>query len=505
MHEIDLRSLLVDHADRNGSPFIDREAFFKELSTQALYRAQKDRKWEVWTEHPREKFDSELNALIKAGICSIQKNSGIVYVYMPLFFVERIRALWLDIENQEKFCFPNDSNLKVAPPKELLHTFVCEDLIKQLREPQKGDLPIIMITFSSGMGHTYILSSFTESRLLDAAVAKMRVFLRGSENKTQCLGRIRGVLPDNAMQTGLVIETILKNPISCVTMMRDGDASSFEIWNRICQFVKDTVRPENTQMSDADRAARQGAEIIDVYRRFFQELAEERYERENILRDIYDHMTDPPYFWTFNMIYRIHTIKGKPAIELIHHDEINNYILKRSYDTGDSFVQPPLLVFYDEFKEKCFARKETVFPGFSALIASSRKAVSDMLHKRWYRILRGYNIEAAMKSDLMFETLLIKVLKRVKPFVLILYQDTKLILLRKEFSAQESVSEHEKFFRGVDLKPLALLYNLDRKSIMQDVKLSLPFWYSISILFSIIRFFKGRSEMLAGDDIDADS
>ncbi|MDR2467984.1 MAG: hypothetical protein LBD22_03395 [Spirochaetaceae bacterium] len=492
MTEIDLKTILINYSDCNNSAYIERDAFFKELTTQALYKSQKDRKWEVWTKRARERFDAELNMLIESGDCSIQKNNGAEYIYMPSFFIERVRSVWSTIEDQEKNIFPGDKKIKIDPPPELLRPVSDHDFIKLLRNPQHEDLPIIQLNFSGNLGSTYFLASFIESRLLDAAISKVRVCLLSKDNRGYCLTRIRSIFPDRFMQANIILDLIVKNPIGCITHMRSGNDGSFLVWIKLCEFIKELYQTDTTAPTEADFAVLQGATIIEVYNNYYSELAAKENEKENLLAELYTKLNDPPYFWTFTEIYKIVGKNGKPVIESIPHEAITDYILKRTYDTGNSAALPPLLVFYDEFKEKCFAKKETVLSAFSALITTSRKTVADKIRTRWFKILKQYRIDNAMRSDMMFETLLIRVIKQIRPFVIILYQDTKLRLLRKEFSSDAAdAAFNDKFFMGSELKSLTALYEIDRRNIMKDVKLSLPFWYSMPLLVALIRFFKG--------------
>ncbi|MDR2509784.1 MAG: hypothetical protein LBC77_03970 [Spirochaetaceae bacterium] len=501
MTETDLQFLLIDYADRNSTAFIERDVFFKELASQALYKAQKDRRWEVWTKRPREKFDIELSALIESGVCSVQKNGGIEYLYMPSFFVERVRSAWEKIDQQVSNIFPSEKKIKISTPPDIIKIYSTTDFIKLLRDPQTSDLPLIQLNFTKTLGSTIMLASFSEARLLDAALSKIRRALMIKEIRGFCLKRMRSVFPDRFMQANTIIDLIVKNPIGCTIYLRGGDENAFMIWIKLCEFIKESAQSETTPPTEADFAVQQAAEIIGVYNSFYRSIAAEKNEKENRLLEMYEHISEPPYFWTLTDIYKITGKNGKPVIDSIRHEEISDFILKRTYDTGDSIVQPPLLVFYDEYKEKCFAKKELVFTAFGALITASRKEIAEAIRRRWHKIIRDYSMEAAMKSDMAFETLLIKEVKSIKPFVLILHQDTKLRLLRKEFSANDNTRDSiEKYFHGGELKSLTALYALNRKNILTDIKLGLPFWYSIPLLVAIIRIFRGQTRDICDDD-----
>lgn len=492
MNDTDLQAILAEYADRNGTPYIESQAFYKDLAQHALHRAQKDRSWEVWTKRPREKFESDLKALVVSGVCSIQNTSGKEFIYLPEFFVARVRFAWTNIEKQEKNIFPSEKQIKFSPPADVLKHITEKEIVKFLREDHASDIPIIKYTFANNLGSTFFLAAFSESRLLDAAISKMRLFLVSKDNRGFCLTRIRSVFPDRFMQANTIMDLIVKNPIGCIKYMRDGNEDAFIMWIKLCEFINEMCGSETTPPTEADIAVRQSTEFIKAYNNYYRELAADKGEKESLLDDLYTRLSAPPYFWKFTDIYKVQVKNNKPIIESVKHEVISEYILKHTHDADDSIALPPLVIFYDEFKEKRFIKKEVVFTAFNALISDSRKEIMSYIHKRWYKIMKKYGSEPAMKNDLAFEALLIKVIKQLKPFVTILHQDAKLRLLQKEFAAPGS--EYSKMFLNGDIKQLGELYNIDRRHIIKDVQLSLPVWHSIPVLIGIIRFFKGKQE-----------
>ncbi|MDR0526346.1 MAG: hypothetical protein LBG79_00795 [Spirochaetaceae bacterium] len=499
MLDTDLQAILLDYAERNGTAFIDRDILFKELSSHALYKAQKDRSWEVWTKRPREKFETDLKMLIASEICSIQKEGGHENIYFPQFFVERIRTAWKDIEKQEKNIFPNDKTIRFNPSADVILATNEKEFVNLLRETPEDDIPIIKYSFSNSLGATYLLASFLESRLLDASIAKLRMFLINKDNRGFCLTRIRSVFPDRFMQANTIMDLIVKNPIGCITFMRNGDEDAFIMWIKLCEFINEMCGSDKTPPTESDIAVRQSTEFIKAYNSYYRELAAQKNEKEYMLNDLYSKLSDPPFFWKFTDIYKIPLKSGRPAIESIKHEIISEYILKRTYDSGETNFLPPLIVFYDEFKEKYFIKKEVVFAAFNELVHSSRQEIRAYITKRWYKLIKNYSPEPAIKNDSSFEIMLNAVIKKIKPFVVILYQDVKLRLLQKEFAAAPD-SEYNKIFNGGELKTLSELYNLDRRGILKDVMLSLPFWYSVPILSFFCRIFSKKNPRKIQDD-----
>jgi hypothetical protein len=74
---------------------------------------------------------------------------------------------------------------------------------------------------------------------------------------------------------------------------------------------------------------------------------------------------------------------------------------------------------------------------------------------------------------------------------MMLLEDKKLFLLQEELVVSQGGIDINKVYQANGtLTPLPALLMVNRKDILTDVKIMLPFWYSIPVISSIIAFFK---------------
>jgi hypothetical protein len=72
-----------------------------------------------------------------------------------------------------------------------------------------------------------------------------------------------------------------------------------------------------------------------------------------------------------------------------------------------------------------------------------------------------------------------------------LLDDKRLFLLQEELVASQGGIDSTKVYQANGtLTPLPALFIVNRKDLLIDVKIMLPFWYSIPVISSIIAFFK---------------
>ncbi|MCL2318527.1 MAG: hypothetical protein FWC45_00455, partial [Treponema sp.] len=113
---------------------------------------------------------------------------------------------------------------------------------------------------------------------------------------------------------------------------------------------------------------------------------------------------------------------------------------------------------------------------------------------QWRRLLTQYQSEPAMNNDGEFEKLLAKLTRRMCPVLANLFDDPKLLLINDEIERKQSgTSAAGKLFSNGQLLSYATLYFVARKEMLLDIKLGLPFWYSMPIVTALIAFFKNLS------------
>jgi hypothetical protein len=93
-----------------------------------------------------------------------------------------------------------------------------------------------------------------------------------------------------------------------------------------------------------------------------------------------------------------------------------------------------------------------------------------------------------MENDEAFEKLLSKFMHKLCPMLLILLSDPKLLLVYEE--TEQNGNPPARLFSKGQLLPFSSLLLIKRKEILADLKLTLPFWYSMPVFTAIVAFFK---------------
>jgi hypothetical protein len=95
-----------------------------------------------------------------------------------------------------------------------------------------------------------------------------------------------------------------------------------------------------------------------------------------------------------------------------------------------------------------------------------------------------------MESDPEFDRLLANLSATMNPLLATFLADRKLPWVYDELErTQKVIPPASRIFERGKLIPYSLLFLIKRKDMLFDAKMSLPFWYSIPIIKSIIAFF----------------
>jgi hypothetical protein len=185
---------------------------------------------------------------------------------------------------------------------------------------------------------------------------------------------------------------------------------------------------------------------------------------------------------------------GRPLMDFYDQKTLDEFLaLRASFNSiiGAGKQLPPLLIFRNRFDEQVFVSKTKVFPMITRMLGEARPQIKKAINNRWTKFVRKFSSEPAMENDRDFERLVTNYASQLAPALMMFLDDKKLFLLQEELAAsQGGISINKVYQANGTLTPLSALLMINRKDLLTDVKIMLPFWYSIPVISSIIAFFK---------------
>jgi hypothetical protein len=513
----DLYPILKAYANKKNSPYINIEEFIDFLETYSARKAPEQPEWIRWTGGTEVKFWSEMAKLVESEQCALMADDAEGRIYMPHLYVDLLREAYHSIDNTADIPFPNEESLRITIPGDQVQIVNLESgmgpffeeprdsrgapfSLQKTPAPEKEAGPgesrtlplIVKLIFPEGRGSALILAPMIPRRLMEAALLKIRCYLRSHGNREYALHKLSAPLQGREKQLQEIFDQIAVRPLDCLGDMESFGDFAWLFWAHFCTLVKNDVKKKKEILAE-DLAALQAVYVIEICNGFFKARAVKKREREIAFRSLELRMEKPPYYYTFDDIRQFTNEKGTLLTSLYSLEDLGAYLKERVAGTGSGGNNdlPEWLIVQGKKSGRWYIKKEKMFPLCVKLIRDARPLIQKEITGRWTKMIKDFRSEDAMEKDASFEKLLGACTAALCPVLCALLEDPKLLFVFEEMERyQKVIPPAFKIFKGGKLLPQGVLYDLRRREILSEARLLLPFWYSVPILAAIIAFFK---------------
>ena len=504
MANIDLYTILESYAKKNHSPYIDLDKFILYLEKSAKYLSANHPEWIFWLDNTKEKVRQILPNLVREEKCKITTNIKGSQIFLSAFYINVIRRAYAAQETTE-IPFPDEKFLKLnVSPDQVRTIYIENDLVTYLDNPQETVLPLINLAFPRDIPSIIILPDLIPKRLLEMAILKVQKYLWGQGNKEHIRNRMISRFQGKEEYLKDMINYIMTKPMNCLPGIESGGDISFLFWALFCNMIKNEVIQKN-DLTAPDIAILQSVYILEIFNNYHKSKVVKAKERETALKNLGLCFEKPPYLYNLSAITKFSDSNGIPLLGRYSQEDLETFLKTKTTEHKENEL-PEMLIIHNLAGEQLFIKKNVVLPFCLQLLTDVRVPVKKAISARWFKILKAYDREPAMDKDEEFEKLLTRMTKDTDPILVSLLKDNKLALTYYEMKEDTKPSEFSKLFEDGKLLPFSVLLMLNRKALLSDTLMLLPFWYSISILVRIITFFMhlGKSKHSEEDQKNID-
>jgi hypothetical protein len=486
----DLYSILVSYVNKNNSPYIDIKSFLGFLEKHSIRVAEEQPEWLKWTQDTAAKFRAELSLLAEEGKCELLSDTEDGRIYMPQFYFEILHEYYRNIDANTDIPFPSEESLEIEIPENQKRSLEAEsELAAYLSGPQEMALPIIRLGFPEDFGSALVMADMIPRRLIEAALLKIRNYLRNHGNKEYTLHKLTLQLPKKEGYLRDILNQILTRPLDCCTAIESGGDFSYIFWAHFSILVKGDIKKKKDRLGD-DIAAIQAIYIIEAANSYYKSLAAKKREKETALKDLEQHLNKPPYLYTLDQIVKFTSPKGVLLLSQYSREDLEEWLRKQTTESIDDAL-PKLLIIIGPDGWRYFVSKSKILLLCARLLGEGREAIKKAVSKRWVGLIQEYRSEPAMENDKDFEKLLFRYTGKLCPILAAILEDPKFQLVYEETEQSGTgIPTASRIFIKGALIPYASLFLLRRRDILEDAQLLLPFWYSMPVITAIIIFFK---------------
>ncbi len=485
---VDLYNILRSYANRVRNPQFTVKEFVVFLAKYAHQFQGKYPELEQWVENTERRVTDALPDLVREHGIQLGANEEGRSVTIPRYCVDSIRAAWKRNEESPELPFPDESSLGYSIPHTSLRILSIDmDFLNYLHNPQRDILPILKIGFPEGYGSMIALAESLPKKLLDMTLLKIRQYLRSHNNRDYLQHKLQSAFPGKENQLKDTLNMLMSRPFDAVSEIEHAGDFSFLFWSYLISMVKADIRKKNDLLAE-DYAVVQAVYIVEAINNWYKSTVQKKKEVELALKNLDLAFDKAPLLFTLEDILRFNDSKGIPLLGQYTREDLDQWMAERT-SAADRDSLPELLSLHDPAGKLVYIKKSKILPLSARLISEARPKVKASMTKHWYKLVKEYRREPAMDEDEMFNRALARQVSHETPLLNTLLESNYLYLAYLEVEMNQVIPEASRIYKNGVLIPMSELLLLQRKKLLTDVHMLLPFWYSTPILSAIISFF----------------
>ncbi|HUW41487.1 MAG TPA: hypothetical protein VMV90_10775 [Rectinemataceae bacterium] len=489
--EIDVYQLLRAFAHRNRLSEIGYRAFADAVQRQARLSDPAEPVFRDLALNPDLVLVPKLFLLAKDKKISLQTlGNEIGSIQLPEHYTEVFFQEYRRIDENPDIPFPDEDSLKTLVPQEWIKSVSLEsDLGAASDAGGEKAVSLARITFPEGLRPLVIPSAFIPDKLLEYALLKIRQYLRRGANKDYMLNKLLSAFPGKEMQLKDALTAILTRPFDAAAGLRRSNTElTYPLWAYLVSAIKKDLEKKGDRTAE-DQAVQQAAFLCEFYASHYRGKAQRIVEVELAQKALDASIRKAPYSYTIEEIEAFHDAKGVPIVAKIGREQLEGRLHAKT-TRAEQGALPELLVLSAGGRRVYMATDRTLHL-LVRLLGEARADIRARLIEQWRRLMEDFRSTPSMVADDAFRKELETQVAARFPLVEALVSSRLLPVIYGEQAAKaELPPDLDRLFYKGDLVPLEELIGLTRKALAADVRMLLPFWYSVPILSGLARILR---------------
>jgi hypothetical protein len=485
--DFNLYNVMEIYAKRIHSPSVDIKSLvlFLEKNAKHFAQEQSQSQWLAWAINPGEKVLEELSHIVNEKLHRIIVNELQTTVFLIDFCETMLRAAY-EKEGSEDGPFPHENAFRITLPVDIVKVIELKDLGSYLdQQSEEISVPFVKLLFSK-YGNALILPDLIPQHLPEKAIQKIKNFLRENNNKEFFQNKMIPAFRGRESHLKDMFTRILIRPGECLGEIASAREFSYSFWAYFCNLLIGIIRSSDV-LTPVDIGLLQSFSVLDTFNNYYKIKLAKIKARDTALKNLGLALEKPPFLFNLNAIMKFTDTKGLPLLGQYSQEDLDAFLRGETSKAEENRL-PELLIIRDINGTLQFIKKSALFPCCTQLLTEARQPVKKVISDRWFNLIKSLDREPAMENYEAFEKLLNRTLKTVSPALFSILKDNKLPLVYLEMAVSSPPPSLSELFSKGKLRPLAELLKIKQKEILADVRLLLPFWYSIPILSKIIEY-----------------
>ncbi|MFP4566994.1 MAG: hypothetical protein ACLFNX_10875, partial [Spirochaetaceae bacterium] len=485
--------ILLALAKRSGHP---RVTFDKLLSFTHRYLekyAEGSPELSDLDDNTENVLTAHLISLESEGRVSLSyEDSRIVGVYYTEYYPRIINAAYEKLRERSSDPFPTEETLGITIPNELITAVhVRTDFLDWLGATDRADDTLLRLMFPEDLQSIVSTLGVVRHTLAALSLQKIRDYLRNKRNAGYMHSKLRAVFPNRDVALKETLNKILTTPDDSLKAIHHPNEFTFHFWTSLSSaIIKEFGQKQEAQQEEVDYC--RAAYLIGYYAVFYKGVEQRKKDIDSALNSVDAKLRKEPYAYRLSDIHSFTDAKGVPLVKRCPRKSIDSFIEEKLLAPDDSHM-PELVRTRSADGHDYYIRKDSVFKIVFPEIRDASEAFESELSDKWTAALRRNDVLKEMQDDTAFEHVLTTMLKERKPLLYGLLRFDLLHVLATELklfgSAQEEL-DRMLDRKNQRIRPLSVVLDIDRRKLLSDAQLRLPFWQALPVLRGIVAWLK---------------
>ena len=456
--------------------------------------ADDDPSLEDFADNPANLMTAYLVELEKDGTVSLRYDEGqIASVSYPRYYSVVLRTVYERVEENPDRPFPTEDTLPLPVPPDLIQPVdVRNDFVRWVSRAESSDTPqILRLMYPEGIHSMLVSTDQLVHALPKLAVQKLRSYLRSERNAGYMRSKLASIFRQREMAMKDMLSSILTTPDQALKTIFNPTDFTFHFWTQLSSTIIKEYAPKKDKLAE-EHGYCQAAYLLGYYNVHRRGVQQRTRERETALRQLENNLRKPPYAYTISDIHAFSDPRGIPLTKKYTLDDVNTYIAGQ-IKPPDGQSLPRMIRVRSHDGKEYYLYRDYVLNVTVERVFSARKEMRDHYVDTWKASLQANRRLPEMTDDDAFEQSVETRLSEEYPLLHTLLNYNLLYLSRQEVNIPPDLAaELDELFHPKEprLRPLPQILNLDRKRLLTDAKLLLPFWQAVPIISSLVAFLK---------------
>jgi len=433
-----------------------------------------------------------LATLEQAGDIKITRKDGIPHnIFFPAYIMRTLEAVFSRIDESPELAFPTEDSLGVSiPPEELKVIDIKTDFMAWLQ--RENTTPVFLrIGFPDGIQSLFTTSTLLSTRMVLAAVFKIRHYLRDAKNFAYVRQRLTPLFRTREIAVKDMLQSIVTSPEQSVANILEPTDFTFQLWTQLSTNIVKEYSQKSDKLAE-EHGFCQAAYLIGYYNMHFRTRMQRRKDEDLALGILLQHMRRPPYAFHVSQLYEFTDDKGILLVKRCDKSRINEFIQERVTPAeGKDF--PEILSFHSGESEEYFILYTSVPAYLSENLLRAQKEMRDFYKRSWMLALRGdVEFTTMFQEDAFRKHVEQRLEHRYPQLNAILTFPIVFFASRIDGIPGQIRNDLNEILIASSqrLKPVEQIMRLNRKKMFEDSKILLPAWMVIPGLKQVVRFMR---------------